>query len=474
MQIVRKVENLQIKESTTERERLLCFQPDSVVVEEQGASIKGGGLDYGLAVDIGTTTVAASLYHIPSQQKRNSMQERNRQTQMGSDVVMRLMHCQRGHQKALQQMIIEQLESMAECLAEGHCSMGEIGEMVVVGNTTMCHIFAGQDTSGLGGSPFHPAYRGSWECQGNSLGFVRLSHAKVRIMSGVDAHVGADAVSMMTTLDMGRDARRQLAVDMGTNAELALSDGRGNLLVCSVPAGPAFEGMEISCGMRGGEGAIAGVRFAPRQEHIILDVIGAVEGDKDEMLIPKGICGSGLIAAVAGLVQQRLVTRDGYLLSRQQAMEEEIPGFLAERLIEQKGERSFVLYQGEGESISLSQEDIRQFQLAKAAVQSGISTLLHSQGIFPEQLEQIRLAGMFGGQISMIDAVKTGLLPDVPLERLSSVGNVAGEGAALALLSPKFWQLTQETAAQAEHVELASSQEFQKGFLEGMSLESWK
>lgn len=474
MQIIRKVENLQIKESAVEKERLKYFEMDGTCLGREKAPERERKYHFGLAVDIGTTTVAVSLYHLPSRQKRGSLQERNRQTQMGSDVVMRLMHCQRGQQEVLQQLIIEQLEGMAERLSQGNCSMGDIGEMVVVGNTTMCHIFAGQDISGLAGSPFCPAYQGSWECQGEALGFVRLSHTQIRIMAGVDAHVGADAVSMMTTLDMGRETGIQLAIDMGTNAELALSDGRGKLLVCSVPAGPAFEGMEISCGMRGAEGAIAGVRFAPQSEHIILDVIGSSEERKDKLPIPKGICGSGLIAAVDGLVQQGIVTRDGYLLSRQEAVEKGIAGFLSERLTEQEGEHCFVLYQGEGTILCLTQEDIRQFQLAKAAVQGGILTLLHSQGISLEQLKQIWIAGVFGGQISIVDAVRIGLLPDVPLELLSSVGNVAGEGAALGLLSSMFWQLSQKTADQAEHVELADNERFQKEFLAGMRLESWK
>lgn len=336
----------------------------------------------------------------------------------------------------------------------------------------MCHIFAGQDISGLAGSPFQPAYQGPMERNGEKLGFKQLSETVIYILAGIDAHVGADAVSMITVLGMGQAKQLQLAIDIGTNAELALNDSQGRLLTCSVPAGPAFEGMEISCGMRGITGAIAGVRFAPQAGNVILDVIDGRPVWDTAHLVPKGVCGSGLIDAVAQLLQYGLINKDGYLLPEQEAKKEKVPEFLRSCLVELDGERGFAVYQGrDGQnSVILTQKDIRQFQLAKAAVQAGIKVLLSSQGLGLEQMEQIWIAGVFGGHISKGSAMKTGLFPAVSPEKISVVGNAAGEGAALALLSSKFKQVTEQNAQRAEHLELASSEEFQKEFLAAMEL----
>lgn len=427
--------------------------------------------DFGLAVDIGTTTVAVSLYQLRTKKYLGGRQERNRQTGMGSDVMMRLMHCQRGHQGALQRMLTEQLEQLADAVSEGNCRLDDITKMTVVGNPSMCHIFAGQDISGLTGSPFRPSYQGALRCRGEMLGFKRLSQTEIYILPGIDAHVGADAVSMITALGMDRRKGIQMAVDIGTNAEMALQDSEGRLLTCSVPAGPAFEGMEISCGVRGEEGAVAGFRFAPQAGNIILNVISSNQND-GSLPLPKGLCGSGLIDAVAQLLQHGLLEKDGYLLSAQEAAIKHVPDLLVSRLVETDGERGVILYQaGDREaSVILTQQDIRQFQLAKAAVQAGIKVLLSSRSILLEQVEQIWIAGVFGGHISRRSAVQTGLFPDVPVEKLSVVGNAAAQGAALALLSPKFRQSLEQVAGKAEHLELASSEAFKREYMAAMEL----
>lgn len=469
MQIIRKAPQAQEKAAMIGAQRLqeFCGRKDGLSCGNKGYEER----DFGLAVDIGTTTLAISLYRLETKEFVGSMQQRNRQTRLGRDVMMRLMHCQRGQQEILRNMLIEQLEQLAETLSEGICFLCDIKEMTVVGNPAMCHIFTGKDISGLAGNPFKPSYRGALSYIGDKLGFVQLSQIRVYILAGIDAHVGADAVSMMTVLGMGQQRKVQMAIDIGTNAEIALQDIHGNLMTCSVPAGPAFEGMEISCGMSGETGAIAGIRFAPQTGNVILDVIDNRHNSETDVPIPRGVCGSGLIDAVAQLLQFGLLTRDGYLLSAQEASQSNLPEYLAERLVESNGQRGFVLYgmaNEQGRAVILTQQDIRQFQLAKAAVQAGIKALLSSQKVLLKQVEQIWIAGVFGGHISKSSAVKTGVFPPVSLERLSVVGNAAGEGAALALLSAQFRQSSEQLAQEAGHLELATSAEFQREFLVAM------
>lgn len=465
MYITRRAQQIQPKGSMIRGEKLTEFQG-----MHRTADV--GERDFGLAVDIGTTTVAVSLYQLKTNRLAGSWQDRNRQTCYGSDVMMRLMHCQRGYREKLQGMLVAQLEQAAAHLSKNVCRMCDIKKMAVVGNTVMCHIFAGKDVDGLAGSPFQPSYRGALECSGGMLGFRELSQAQIYILAGVDAHVGADAVSMATVLGFFGKKEIQLAIDIGTNAELVLMDSRGSLVACSVPAGPAFEGMEISCGMRGVTGAVSGVRFAPQAGNIILDVIDSRRNQGHTVPAPAGLCGSGLIDAVAQLRQWGLVRGDGYLLSEREALEEQLPSCLAGCIRENGGERGFLLYPGrESEKpVILTQRDIRQFQLAKAAVQAGTNVLLSSQGVSLEQVEHIWIAGVFGGHISKKSAVKTGLFPNVPPEKLSVVGNAAGEGAALALLCQEFRRISEQLAGRAGHLELASSREFQKEFMAAMEL----
>lgn len=425
---------------------------------------------FGVAVDIGTTTVAMALYDLGEGVFLGSRQEKNRQTIMGADVMMRLMHCQCGRQPRLQELIRKQLEEMAEELCENVCQQEELKRMVVVGNTTMCHIFLGQDTTGLAGSPFQPSYQGAFCCTGEAVGFVSFPRLEICVVAGVDAHVGADAVAVAAHLHMRNMAGVRLAVDIGTNAELVLSH-QGGLITCSAPAGPAFEGAEISQGMRGEPGAISAVRLAPGTGNVILDVIGRWEQGELKRVTPRGICGSGLIDAVAGLRQYGLMAPDGYLLTSREAQERGVPAFLWERLTEE----GFLLYQAEsGEAVMLRREDIRQFQLAKAAVQAGIRLLLASQELELGQVDQIMIAGVFGGHISKSNAVRTGLFPDVPAGRLQVVGNAAGAGAAQVLLSEEFRRETECIAEQAEHLELAEQEEFRREFLAAMDIMPWK
>ena len=435
--------------------------------ERDDFAVKMAGAVYGLAVDRGTTTVVMGLYDLGSGERLAGSQEKNRQTILGADVMMRLMHCQRGSKQKLEQRIREQLQDMAEQICNSFCTLEQVKTLTVVGNTTMCHIFLGQDVSGLAGSPFRPAYRGIYRCKGGDIGLQRMKCTDVIVPAGIDAHVGADAVSMICALQLQDTEDTVLAVDIGTNAEIALSC-QGEISVCSAPAGPAFEGAEISQGMRGEPGAIAGMHIAGQSGNILLEVI---PDDRRNIYPVKGICGSGLIDSIASLRQSDILQPDGYLLcDREEADRLGIPGYLRERITE----KGFLVYLDPGgQHVCLTQKDIRQFQLAKAAVQAGIRMLLEQKGLTLEQVDRLYIAGVFGGHISKKSAVLTGLFPDIAREKIVIAGNAAGDGVAKALLSEAFLQQTEQVGSEAVHIELAQQEAFQKEFLASMEIVPW-
>lgn len=435
--------------------------------ERDDFAVKMAGAVYGLAVDIGTTTVVMGLYDLGSGERLAGSQEKNRQTILGADVMMRLMHCQRGSKQKLEQRIREQLQDMAEQICNSFCTLEQVKTLTVVGNTTMCHIFLGQDVSGLAGSPFRPAYRGIYRCKGGDIGLQRMKCTDVIVPAGIDAHVGADAVSMICALQLQDTEDTVLAVDIGTNAEIALSC-QGEISVCSAPAGPAFEGAEISQGMRGEPGAIAGMHIAGQSGNILLEVI---PDDRRNIYPVKGICGSGLIDSIASLRQSDILQPDGYLLcDREEADRLGILGYLRERITE----KGFLVYLDPGgQHVCLTQKDIRQFQLAKAAVQAGIRMLLEQKGLTLEQVDRLYIAGVFGGHISKKSAVLTGLFPDIAREKIVIAGNAAGDGVAKALLSEAFLQQTEQVGSEAVHIELAQQEAFQKEFLASMEIVPW-
>ena len=435
--------------------------------QREGGQAKISENSYGIAVDIGTTTVDMALYDLMEGRRVSGYQEKNSQTILGADVMMRLMHCQRGFQEKLEQLIREQLQKMAEELCKGVCKIDQIRTLIAVGNTTMCHIFLGQDVSGLAGSPFRPAYRGIYRCKGSDLGMDRMKSVEVIVPAGIDAHVGADAVAMICALGLHETKEIVLAVDIGTNAEIALSC-QGEIAVCSAPAGPAFEGAEISQGMRGEPGAIAGMHIAGQSGNILLEVI---PDDKRNIYPVKGICGSGLIDSIASLRQNDILQPDGYLICDvKEADRLGLPGYLRERITE----KGFLVYLDPGgQHVCLTQKDIRQFQLAKAAVQAGIRMLLEQKGLRLEQVDRLYIAGVFGGHISKKSAVLTGLFPDIAREKIVIAGNAAGDGAAKALLSEEFLQQTEKVGTEAIHVELAQQEAFQQEFLVSMEIVPW-
>lgn len=447
---------------------------------------------YGIAADIGTTTIAISLFSLVNNKCFGNVTENNSQTELGADVMMRIMHANMGKGIQLQSMITSQIEDMAGRISEGICNVGDIKKMVVTGNTTMCHLFLGRDLSGMAGAPFKPAYKGSVDITGKDIGFRKYPDIKIHVMPGVAAHVGADAVSALCSLELYSTDKIQLAIDIGTNAEIILNN-KGRIYACSAAAGPAFEGQGIKCGIRACKGAVNGIKISRTTGNIVLDVIDTDKlesGINKEELIPKGICGSGIVDAIAELLKAGVLKPDGYLMGYEEALQSGIKPGIVQRIKKYKDRNCFVIYNKEINytgyngnkketynrpyEIIITQDDIRNIQLAKAAIQAAAEVLLEEAGVSLDNVDEVKIAGVFGKFIHPDAAVLFGLYPDIDKNKMEFVGNAAGNGAAQALVDNSFKELVLEYADKVEHIELAGRDSFQKKFLNAMEFKKWQ
>lgn len=446
---------------------------------------------YYVAVDIGTTTLSVEVYDSQGFLLGKETEE-NAQRELGSDVMMRLMHVQQGRGKKLTDLIRNQLchllgklrKEISKNRMENGATDGvfEFRKMTVVGNTVMCHLFLGLDASGLCGAPFQTAYQGSYHTRGGEMGWTEYTDMDILVLPGIASHVGADAAAVMGTQRLWQSDRIQLAIDLGTNAEILWND-YGKVYACSTAAGPAFEGAGIACGSIARPGVIGAVQMMRSNGNIIVDII---PDDQMRMLPPNGICGSGVIDVIASLRQCGIIEPDGRMLSEKEALSQGIPSALAERIWQDStGQQNFVLFDPDCDKIVvqsqtvlpdqykkiyLAQEDVRAFQLAKAAIQAGIAVLCQETGRTLAEVAECQIAGMFGGSLSIKNAIYCGLLLDLPEDRISFIGNAAGRGAAEALFHEDFVHELEQRAREVKHIELAQNERFQSLYLQGMAL----
>lgn len=423
----------------------------------------------GIAVDIGTTTIAITAMDLSSGEILGSISETNEQTKWGADVMMRIMHCQAGREEILHEMVVSQVETMTDSLLEQiekkDSSLGESIEkrkvaFQIVGNTTMCHIFLGKDVSGLAGYPFCPAYTGNVFTYGEQVGMKQYRDSSVCVLAGISAHVGSDTLAVIGAEKLYQPEKNQLAIDLGTNAEIVINQ-KGNIHVCSTAAGPAFEGKGVACGMPAKEGAITGVKISPTNGNRIIEVIEGRE--------PKGLCGSGLVDLTAQLVKCRIIQKDGYMISAREGKKLGISSALLEQIQEKEGQRVFCV----APQVYISQQDIRNIQLAKAAIEAGILALLEDCHMTMEQMEEVIVTGVLGSCLRPGNGKEIGLIPNVPVEKLRFVGNGAGKGALLCLASQGLPEQLEKLSLQISHLELALETGFQKKLMDSMTLEPW-
>jgi uncharacterized 2Fe-2S/4Fe-4S cluster protein (DUF4445 family) len=325
-------------------------------------------------------------------------------------------------------------------------SRDRVYETVVVGNATMLHLLLGIDATPISMMPFTPAFREPLYLPAREVGLDIHPGGYVQTLPVIGAYVGADIVAGVIATGLAREEKVRVFVDVGTNGEIVLGSVK-RVLCTAAPAGPAFEGSQIRCGMRATDGAIEGVTLSDRIE---LQVIG---GD----VAPKGICGSGLVDTVAQLRLIGLLDAGGKMRSR-----EEVPEHpLSDRLITVDGVRAFLL----AENVYLSQRDVRELQFGKGSIATGIKVLMDVMGVTTADLDEVLLGGSFGSYLNPESAKIIGLVPPVDVDRILSVGNTAGEGAKMSLLSFRERQVAFELPEKIEYVELSGRSDFNDSFV---------
>jgi uncharacterized 2Fe-2S/4Fe-4S cluster protein (DUF4445 family) len=404
----------------------------------------------GLAVDIGTTKVAGYLIDLESGKTLASKGLMNPQISYGEDVVSRIVAASKSPTDAakLQSLLTEALSQLAADLcAEVDRKPTEIVEAVVVGNTAIHHLFLGLPVKQLGLSPYVPTVDTAVDVKAREIGLQIAPGAYVHLLPNIAGYVGADHVAMLLATRLADAEQTTLAIDIGTNTEICLNHN-GKMTSVSCASGPAFEGAHIKFGMRAAPGAI---------EHVRLDG-GKLEVQTIGSEAPVGICGSGLLDVVAQLRLNDVIERSGKMIEHQLVRS-------------QDGKTEFVLAERQGlDDITLSQKDVRELQLAKAAIRLGIQALAEAEGLEENDLDHVIIAGAFGTFIDVKSAITIRMLPDLPLERFTQVGNAAGTGARLALISKVEREKAEQIAQRDDYIELAKVPNFNRKFAEATYL----
>ena len=428
------------------------FKVTAVLAGDQLVTVEAGdttGDCYGIAFDVGTTTLVGTLMNLRTGMAAAVRSTLNGQAPFGADVISRISHAMNGPDaiRELQSAVINTMNRViGELYSESGVDAARTYEAVVVGNVTMLHLLLGVDPAPIAVTPFTPAFMEPVSVTAREIGLDIHPHGNVQTLPALGAYVGADIVAGVLATGVAREDKMRVFVDVGTNGEIVLG-GSQRTLGTAAPAGPAFEGSQIKCGMRATDGAIEGVTLTDRVE---LQVIG---GD----VKPTGICGSGLVDAVAQMLLSGLLDHSGRMRSR-----DEVPHHpLAERLIDVDGVRAFLL----AEDVYLTQKDIRELQFAKGSIATGIKVLMDILGVKDEDIDEVLLGGSFGSYLNPESAKIIGLVPPVDVDRIIAVGNSAGEGAKIALLSYRERQVAFELPSRLEYIELSGRTDFNDAFI---------
>ncbi len=425
---------------------------------------------YGLAVDLGSTTLAAHLCDLTSGEVVASAGRMNPQIRFGEDLMSRVSYAMlnEGGAAEMTQAVREGLNALTgEIAREAGIAPADILDCVLVMNPVMHHLFVGLDPYELGQAPFALATSSALDLPARELGLTLAPGTRAYILPLIAGHVGADAAGVALSEAPEASDELVLIVDVGTNAEILLGDRHG-VLACSSPTGPAFEGAQISAGQRAAPGAIERVEIDPETKEPRFRVIGSDLWSDEEGFAESiahtgvtGICGSGIIEAIAEMRMAGLVDASGLIGSAEQTG--------SPRCISDGRTHAYRLWQGEGGAeITITNGDIRAIQMAKAALYAGARLLMDKRGI--ERVERVVLAGAFGAHISPKHAMVLGMIPDCPLHKVTSAGNAAGTGARIALLDRTSRPLIEENVRRIEKVETAVEPRFQEHFVNATAL----
>jgi len=441
------------------------FSLTAVLSDGDLIAVEGGdtsGKSFGVAVDIGTTTVVAILVDLTTGAKVATASLTNPQIAFGDDVVSRIEYARENPDglRELQSRIVECLNGLIrEVCAHAQTHANSIYEVAVVGNTTMNHLLFRIDPTNIAQAPYVAVVRSGVRAAASDLGLTIHPRGTVYSMPNIAGFVGGDTVGVILATDLDRGDDLRLAIDIGTNGEMALGS-RERLIACSTAAGPAFEGARIQQGMRATAGAI---------EKVLIDGdvrVNAIAGKP-----ARGLCGTGLIDAVAELLRLGIIDSTGRVQGPD-SLTGKIPDAVLNRIVPGAMGFDFVLalpdQSHEGKPVVLTQKDVREVQLAKGAIAAGLQIMLREFGVDQDDVAEILLAGAFGNFIRRSMAKRIGLLPDVPTDRIRFVGNAAGAGARLALISRECREQAEEISRRTEYVELAGRADFQMEFAEAM------
>jgi uncharacterized 2Fe-2S/4Fe-4S cluster protein (DUF4445 family) len=385
-----------------------------------------------VAIDIGTTTIAARLIDLNTSLALDTIPALNDQRAFGADVMSRIEAAQGGKTGELFTLINRQIRQILESFID-KWNLPRIQKLAVSGNTTMLHLFLNVDPSGMGQLPFTPVFLEARELSGAALA---LPVESVTVLPSIAAFIGGDITAGLAVLDILNIPGPSLLIDIGTNGEMALARG-GDIFCCSTAAGPAFEGAEISCGMGGVKGAISTVEIADNvaPNGLSITTIGKIP--------PAGACGSGLVDAVAIMRKRGIIDETGFMAD---------------------GEKGFPLAPG----VSITGRDIRQFQLAKSAIFSGIRLLCKNSGLQAADIRNVFIAGGFGFYVNKINAAAAGLFPAELLDAISVCGNLSLQGAQECLTAPDFLSRCKHITAHCAVIDLAADPSFTDEFTNNM------
>lgn len=419
---------------------------------------------YGMAFDIGTTTIAGFLMDLYTGEELSVASTLNPQTQFGADVISRIGYANENPDGLanLHRVVTKAINGLiGEAAAKAGISRQDIYAVTVVGNTCMHHLFLGINPRDVALAPYVPVISEKMEVDPELLQLEINPAGKVFVLPNVAGFVGADTIGVLLATELDESEDIKLVVDIGTNGEMALGN-KDRILACSTAAGPAFEGAQITCGMRGASGAIDHLTVSEDLEYTVIDDVE-----------PIGICGSALLDAVAVLVESGMLDERGRL-KKPEDITHPIGKKLKHRLIEYNGTPAFLLAEANGRQIVVTQKDIRELQLAKGAIAAGIRILMKNYGIDTDEIKEVQLAGAFGNYLNPHSACVIGLIPAELEDRITMVGNAAGAGAKLALLSSSEYERAARAARNVEFIELGSDPAFTSTFARTMMFPKMK
>ena len=414
------------------------FEPEFIV---NGA---GGLRPLGIAIDIGTTTVVAMLIDLSNGKELESYSCLNSQKICGQDVITRI-HYSDEHGEAglkyLQNLILDDLRSLINKLLEAQSNY-EVKAITVAGNTTMIHLFAGVNPHSLSAAPYKPMFDGALKLNAKDLNLNNLN-CEVYCLPAVAAYVGGDITAGVLACGIDEMSGKVLFIDIGTNGEMILADNR-RMFACSCAAGPALEGMNITCGLRASDGAIDGVSI----------INNKIKFSTINNATPRGICGSGLLALIAELRSQKIINSSGR--------------FNNHELVSLDSENKKRVVLDAEHDIYLSQKDIRQVQLAKGAILSGVVTMLKAADLKPEELDKVIIAGQFGAHLKAESITGAGLIPDILTDKIIYAGNTSISGAEICLLSQAQRVQCENFTNKINYIELSTLKGFDKIFIDSL------